>query len=308
MIGILSACDSERHLVTPVVHELGNIGLRAEIIPIEQCDIMESYRAVNFIINNSTQYPKIKFILAVADRPEQMGGVLAAFHNRIPIGHLYAGDHNTISTFDDIHRHAITLYSQIQFCSSEEATANVRKLMLEAGLDSNAYTVGATHFDSIDLDAITRRYRNSIFNFPNTKGGYVLVLINSETLGDDSRLISEVLDKACSYKNTIFVQVKGNGDTPVDNDLFNRLNSEVGAFCIERIDHELFIYLMRNCKAFITNSSASIYEAPALLREDQIIIVGNRNRGRTPVPKEAHDGQASKRIASILKDFMDIYV
>lgn len=306
MIGILSSCSSEQHLIEPVIDELNKLDIDPWIIGIPQNDITGSYNKVNSTLNDGTGYPKVKFILAVADRPEQMGGVLAAFHNRIPIGHLYAGDHNTVATFDDIHRHAITLYSRIQFCSSDESKANVHRMMREAGLEPCAHTVGATHFDGINPEVIKNKYRDYKFNFPNEKGGFVLVSINSETYGDDKRLIAEVLDKAKQYRNKVFVQVRGNGDDHVDNTIFTRLDTQsVDVFYLDRGKHDQYLYLMMNCLAFITNSSAAIYEAPHLLRQDQIVMVGLRNNGRTPVPEEAHDGKASNRIANLIKRVLD---
>lgn len=306
MIGILSSCGSEQHLIEPVIDELNKLDMDPWIIGIPQNDITGSYNKVNSTLNDGTGYPNVKFILAFADRPEQMGGVLAAFHNRIPIGHLYAGDQNTIATFDDIHRHAITLYSQIQFCSNDESMATVRRMMRDAGIPSNAHTVGATHFDGINPEEIKNKYRDRKFNFPNEKGGFILVSINSETYGDDKRLIAEVLDKASFYRSLKFVQIRGNGDDHVDNTIFTRLETEsVDVIYLDRCKHDLYLYLMMNCRAFITNSSAAIYEAPHLLRADQIVMVGLRNKGRTPLPIFAHDGMASNRIANLIKRFLD---
>lgn len=308
MIGILSASVSERHLSQPVLDELNKLGLDAEIIHIPAQNIIESYDIVNRRINDFTGHPKLKFILAVADRPEQMGGVLAAFQNRAPIGHLYAGDHNTIATFDDIHRHAITLYSQIQFCSNEESAANVRILMRNAGLESNAHTVGATHFNGIDMNKILSQYHDWRFNFPNEMGSFVLVSINSETMGDDEKLKDEILEKLDNYRDCPVVQVRGNEDCRhIDNTIFVRAKSEhVDVFYLDRMQHDMYIYLMMMCRAFITNSSAAIYEAPHLLADDQIVMVGQRNKGRTKVPGEAHDGKASKRVAELIKGYLEL--
>ncbi len=305
LIGILSSCSSERHLIEPIIDELNKIGIDTWTINIPQNDIIESYDMVHRRLNDGTGHPLIKFILAVADRPEQMGGVLAAFQNRIPVGQLYAGDHNTVATFDDIHRHAITLYSKIQFCSNDESTNNVRKIMRSAGLESNAYTVGATHFNGINLLNIKKKYNDWKFNFPNEKCGFILVSINSETYGDDNKLKSEVLSTARHYRNKYFVQVRGNGDDHVDNHIFVKLEGAVHVIYLDRVDHDMYLYLMMMCQAFITNSSAAIYEAPHLLRPDQIVMVGMRNKGRTPVPEIAHDGKASNRIANEIRRFLD---
>ena len=46
------------------------------------------------------------------------------------------------------------------------------------------------------------------------------------------------------------------------------------------LPHNQFLALIKECEKFYTNSSAGVYEAPFLIKKDQIIWLGKRNRGR----------------------------
>jgi len=295
-IGILTSCDSEYHLSLLVFQELYKIKCNPLMIQIKQNDIPASYYIVHDLIHKY----ELDFILAVGDRPEQMGGVLAAFHNKIYVGHLYAGDHNTISNgitvFDDIHRHAISLYSNMQFCSCEESKVNVKFLMSSIGLTPNAHNVGATHFDGIDLEKI-RELRKSIHD-------YILILINSETSGNDDKLIKDAISEALEYKDTHdFKILDGNGDSATIALKIHHGLNQYHTSVIGNVDHEHFLSLIMNCDKFITNSSCVTYEAPFLMNVNDIIKIGDRNKNRTVIPMSSHSGNASKKVACLIKDY-----
>lgn len=311
-IGILTGCLSDKHLSIPIYNELKLLGMSPHFINLAQNDIINSY------ITASSRFGEFKFgnikydfVLAVGDRPEQVGGVLAAFHNKIPIGHLYSGDYNTVATFDDKHRHAITLYSDIQFCSCLESTENTMRLMRAAGLVPDANLVGATHFDGISIEEIKANEYGL-----HTYKPYILILINSETKGNDEKLIKEVLEKIkyflpdehpCKFRFNI---AKGNNDnedieTKLFTEIMRKTDGGINIVRDNRQNHNFFLSLIANSYMFITNSSAAIYEAPALLNNEQIIHVGNRNKNRTKIPKESHDGKASMRVAKLIKIFLE---
>ena len=56
-----------------------------------------------------------------------------------------------------------------------------------------------------------------------------------------------------------------------------------------------------SCDRFITNSSCSFYEAPLFLEDDQIVRVGNRNRGREVVKYDVSDLRSSGTILYFLE-------
>lgn len=304
-IFILSSCESERHLTEQLKKELERLNFNSIYIPLTQNSIVDSYKTTEYFIR--TYKPHL--VLAVADRTEQIGGVLAAFQNKIPVAHLYAGDMNpNLTTFDEIHRHTITLYSQIQFCSSKESMINTNGIMKSAGLNPNSYVVGATHFDGIDLKEI----KENLYGL-KTRIPYTLILINSETLGWDNKLIEDAVSSYYSGKrkyNSNIIIAKGNNDNEnIETSIFTKTmkltNGDISIVRENRQYHKFFLSLISHCERFITNSSSSIYEAPLLIDERKIIHIGNRNKERTKVPKEAHDGLASKRIALHIEDFLE---
>ena len=54
----------------------------------------------------------------------------------------------------------------------------------------------------------------------------------------------------------------------------------------ENLEKEKFLSLMKYCDKFITNSSCASYEAPVFLKDNQIIAIGRRNKGRQKVKQE----------------------
>lgn len=308
-IGILTACESERHLSEPIYQRLKELGMSPYSIHITQNKTVKSYC-------NTKDYLftyKLDFVLAVGDRHEQIGGVLAAFDNKIHIGHLYSGDLDT-GVSDDIHRAAITLYSSIQFCSSESAVINTKEIMRHAGLEPNAHFVGATHLDNIDINLISKENAeleiiDDETNKITTIEPYTLILINSEMKNSDDELIDETIIKAlsCAYPINYLI-VKGNGDNnQIEDKLFNELKKQdsIVIKSQNRVDRVTFLSRIKYCNYFITNSSAAIYEAPFLMNSNNILFVGKRNEFRTPITKEAHDGYASERVTKLIKEFLE---
>ena len=295
-IGILTACESDHHLTEPIYNELKKLGVQPNFIALTQNNIVDSYHKANNLFNQF----KYDFILAVADRKEQLGGVLAAFDNNIPIGHLYSGDLNT-GVSDDIHRAAITLYSQIQFCSCIESTENTIRLMRAAGLVPDANYVGATHFDGINIEKLNKVNADI--------EPYALISINSEMENTDDRLIKETLDIAlsCAYPIDYLISKGNNDNKKIEDILFKELSKQDCVVVKQpRVDHITYLSQIKHCRYFITNSSSANYEAPFLMNPDNILIVGKRNKERTRITDLAHDGKSSQRVAQLIKTFLEL--
>ena len=87
------------------------------------------------------------------DRYEALMVALAAHHLNIPLAQLEAGDLSLSGCWDDWTRHAITLYSTIQFCNSQESFMRTIRLLENAGKPiDKCFKVGSTAFDNIQLD------------------------------------------------------------------------------------------------------------------------------------------------------------
>jgi UDP-N-acetylglucosamine 2-epimerase len=195
-------------------------------------------------------------VFITGDRIEMTAGACACFHNNTKIAHYYGGILNDpITTLDDINRHCISLWSTIQFVESTVAMINLFNLLTGIKKKANIYKVGITHMEDIEVD-------ESLV----PKGEYDLVLVNPTTL-------TKEIPHFLMERGTIVIGP--NPDIPLDPDW------EPFYITYPNLPRPQFLGLLKNCHRFITNSSAGLYEAPHFLNEDQIVMVGDRNKNRT---------------------------
>lgn len=280
-------CRSDIGLSAPVIKRLKE---HFEVTTLELLpqDFRWSYGITEFEIKKT----KPDLIFITGDRVEMCAAAAAAFHNKVKIAHFYAGVVNDpITTFDDVDRHCITLWSDIQFCENFEAWNRVMALFScfkppYTLHDGTAYVVGISHLDDLVVDE-SKVPKYPQFQNPNYDivKPYDLVLLNSEPLSD----------KDLKYPDTInaIIQIGGNPDG-----IMAKLKN---AYYYPNLPRPQFLGLLKNCQRFITNSSAGIYEAPHFLKPEQIIMVGDRNKNR---PRGPFKTGASDRIVSILREYL----
>jgi UDP-N-acetylglucosamine 2-epimerase len=291
-------CRSDRGLVEPIIRRLRqDPAFEVLQYDLKPMDFIESYRITVDKINEF--HPSLFF--SNADRVEMTGATAAAFHNKIKIAHYQAGVINDpITTFDDVDRHVITLWSDIQFCENQAAANTI--WMEDEGYDGwyerglfagikepNIHIVGITHLDDLEVDESKVPVKPvDILNkkYPVMKIPYDLILINNEPLND----------VAFSFeKKRHTIQIGGNPDGTVW-----RAYLDGGYY--PNLPRPQFLGLLKNCQRFITNSSCAITEAPYFLKPEQIVMVGDRNRNRPPV--ECKPG-GSDKIVAILKEYAE---
>jgi len=222
------------------------------------------------------------------DRPEQIFVALAAYHLNIPVVSLQSGDLSS-GTFDDFHRHTITLYASIHLCNGHKATERTRGLLTLTGKDpSHVYNVGSFSLDDLMID------EDLVPPHP-----YLLVLYNPPTRFPE--LILGELDEIEAMLDQPTLWIEPNRDT--NSDLIisraKKLEAKGKVTYYTNLPRPQFIGLLKNASKFISNSSCLFFEAPHFLRPEQIVHVGVRNRGREPV--ELRLG-GSERIANILQE------
>jgi len=304
---IPQGCRSDTGLSDPIIKRLQKEKwCNIKVIQLEPQNFISSYqltdiscKANNYIGIYDQEKPRI--LLATGDRVEMCAAACAAFHNKIPIAHFYAGIVNDpITTFDDVDRHCITLWSDIQFCESEEAHQRTCYLLASVGLQKklNSHVVGVSHLDDVNFDTsliycdkinidetLCPREPDSITrSFPMVP--YDLLLLNKEIYSYNFAGYSKCLDR-------MQIQIGGNPDGIVE--------PQEGAIYYENLPRAQFLGLLKNCQRFITNSSCAIYEAPHFIKPEQIVWVGDRNRNRARGPFQTG---ASDKIVTILKEYL----
>jgi UDP-hydrolysing UDP-N-acetyl-D-glucosamine 2-epimerase len=214
-------------------------------------------------------------MLVLGDRFEILAAVTAAHLLRVPVAHIGGGD-VTEGSYDDAMRGAISLMASVHFVTSTSAMARLSNMGLR-----NIHLVGNPGIDYI-RNAGWKRERP-------IEQPYVVVSYQPETI-DDTVDMEEVIYAVGDRKCVCMLPNHDRGSERIVEALPAHWDEH--AF----LPHSDFLNLIFHCEEFIGNSSAMLYEAPELGIKTRMI--GKRQKGRT-IPWG--DGQASKRIANILK-------
>ena len=237
------------------------------------------------------------YIVAVGDRWETFDFVFAQYRAGKKIIHLWAGE-CTPGCDDEIHRHAITLMSDMQLCTNEHAKKRVEALCEVGGKEPNALIIGNIMMDNLPID-------ESILETTGLeKGKYDLILYNpyrGHIKEDVEQIIRELME---GEVDTAAKPLKESGKTPF---IWIRPNTDRGYEYILRYAtsgnqaRPKFLALMKYCRKFITNSSCMFYEAPFLINKKQIISIGIRNAERESKYAKMDIPNASENFIKILK-------
>lgn len=280
-------CRSDKGLINPVIKRLIEEGVSIEVIQTSPNNFRVSYKLVETILKSES--PSFDIALILGDRVEMCGAAAACFHAHTPIAHVYAGTYSNIATHDDINRHIITMWSEIQFCESDIAAGRVEKMFRIIAKEPYWHVVGITHLDDIDLEDLDD---SLVPEMP-----YDLILYNPVTYGDNRQLkVYEEIRKIISMLDcTKTVTISPNPD---DNGDVENLIKSYSCKYYNTLPRIQFLALVKHCRRFITNSSSAIYEAPHLIGQDKIIHIGDRNRDRDKGPFMIG---ASDRIVEVLR-------
>lgn len=316
---------SNEALVRPIITRLERQDwCHVDTVELKPGNFIESYKITHKQFHNITHYSgsammhidlsnEYDLVYIVGDRVEMFASSLVAYYNNTPICHYGGGIIEGFSTFDEVHRHNITMMADIELCESYEASSNVWHLWKdikkitqkqieeictkpsmkhcvtvdEEELNKfDIYTVGNVYLDTID-DVDETLVSNELYN---------LLLYNAnKNTPKEFREVEPYLTK-----DTIVIG--GNAD-PFPNPI-HRLVIEKKLNCLKYYDElprSMILGLMKNCKKYISNSSNTYYEAPKFLRLDQIIMIGERNKNRSTPKKWNQDWCASDRVIDILK-------
>lgn len=298
---------AEEGMLTPVMKriekdkemQLLKVDLRKENL--KNINISSLGEIYNFMI----QYTKIQkpdIAIVGYDRLEMIFSTLAIFHNNIhPIVHLYAGDCDPDAPiFDEAHRYAISVYSDMHFCTNENACNRMIELRNIMGKDlKHIYKISPTNLDDLEFDnALVPKDKN-----------YDLVLLHpcTQKLGLVPEDILMTIREIMKRKDNKIIFLNPNGDLGsdiIDNEWEStaQIKPDRVIYYPKGISRPQFLALLRECDRFISNSSATIYEAPYFLEPEQIVHIGLRNRHRDRLSRDELTQGGSDLIVKVLKE------
>jgi len=291
-------CRSDEGLSAPIIRRMREDPF-FEVIVLDLGLFVSHFNSAYYNSEMVIKEIKPDLLIATGDRVEMTAAACAAFHNGIPIAHLYAGVTNNITTLDDINRHCITLWSELAFCEDYTSASNVwhlwknikkftyeqidkicTKVFMSWGVNLeneeleqfNIYNIGITHLDDLEVD------ESLVPDEP-----YDLVLINPTT--SINEIPSYITDKKT-------IVIGSNPDIPFNKGFRDKAD-------YDNLPRPQFLGLLKNCSRFITNSSSAYYEAPYFLKPEQIVLIGERNKNRSTFTNL--EVGASDKIVKIVK-------
>lgn len=211
-------------------------------------------------------------VLTIADRYETISTAIAASYMNIPVGHVQGGE--VTGSIDEKVRHAVTKLSNLHFVSNETAAKRVIKM------GENPNSVFITGCPSIDLALEVKN--SNIFPFDPIKKyggvgadvdlsyGYIVVMQHPVTTEYTlaRQQVTETLKAVTSFDLPVlwfWPNVDAGSDgTSKGIRSFREWGSKSNIRFFKNMEPLDFLYLLKNSKGIIGNSSVAIRECSYL--------------------------------------------
>jgi UDP-hydrolysing UDP-N-acetyl-D-glucosamine 2-epimerase len=226
---------------------------------------------ISFADTFSIHRPDLLVILG--DRYEHLAAAQAAYGMNIPIAHIGGGE-TTEGSLDDAFRHAITHMADLHFVYAESYACRVEQLKGLGYAPKKVHNMGF-----IGLDGLDKFKRQKL-----TKSDLIVCIWHPETVkeriwqySDINTLLAMLADR---QERLVLVKSGADAGSRAINDRlkwFQIAHSE-RVQILESIPRENFLHILSTARVIVGNSSAGIYEAPAL--GVPTINIGNRQGGR----------------------------
>jgi GDP/UDP-N,N'-diacetylbacillosamine 2-epimerase (hydrolysing) len=239
-------------------------------------------KTISKAINNFSNIFKnmnIDTLILLGDRYEIFACAVAASIHRIKIAHIHGGE-TTSNALDESFRHSITIMSHIHFVAAKKYYQRVIQLGKKK---ENVHLVGALSVSNIREENF-KKNMNLIKKYEIKDKKYNIFLIyHSETLKKDYGVngLEKILNELKKIKSYNIYATVSNADT-----MHSKFREMLFEFEKENKNFKLYnslnyfdyLFILKNCKFIIGNSSSGIIEAPSL---DVVTInVGERQHGR----------------------------
>jgi UDP-N-acetylglucosamine 2-epimerase (non-hydrolysing) len=249
-----------------------------QIVPDYDLDIMRADQDLTDItsrvligLRNVFRDIRPDIVLVHGDTTTTFSAALAAFYERISVGHVEAGlrTGNIYSPWpEEMNRRLTDIVSSIHFAPTESARQNLMK----EGIDSSSIVVtGNTVVDAlqstatfIDTDSAMRHKLDAQFRFIDVKKRLIVVTGHRrENYGTGLENICAAI-KHLATRQDVQIVYPMHLNPNVRDPVLRLLANEPQVHLIEPLDYLPFVYLMRKAYLILTDSGGIQEEAPSL--------------------------------------------
>lgn len=245
-----------------------------QINPDYDLNIMEKGQSLSDITNNSLlgiekilKKEKPSMVLVQGDTTTTFTGALAAFYQKIRIGHVEAGlrTHNKYYPFpEEVNRHITSILADLNFAPTRQSCEN---LLSEGVKREDIFISGNTVIDSLFL-MIKENY---IFREPLLKDKKILekkiILVTMhrrENWGEPLRETCRAINKIMNEHSNASVIFPLHKNPEISRNVKEILQNRKNILLLDALDYDDMINLMSKSYIILTDSGGIQEEAPSL--------------------------------------------
>ena len=245
-----------------------------QINPDYDLNIMEKGQSLSSITNNSLlgiekilKKEKPSMVLVQGDTTTTFAGALAAFYQKIRIGHVEAGlrTHNKYYPFpEEVNRHITSILADLNFAPTRQSCEN---LLSEGVKREDIFISGNTVIDSLFL-MIKENY---IFREPLLKDKKILekkiILVTMhrrENWGEPLRETCRAINKIMNEHSNASVIFPLHKNPEISRNVKEILQNRKNILLLDALDYDDMINLMSKSYIILTDSGGIQEEAPSL--------------------------------------------
>ncbi|MFC1725341.1 non-hydrolyzing UDP-N-acetylglucosamine 2-epimerase [candidate division KSB1 bacterium] len=283
-------------------------------------NIMKTNQSLTYItakilieIESILNVEKPDLILVQGDTTTAMTAALAAFYQKIRIGHVEAGlrTENKFSPFpEEINRRITSIVTDLHFAPTKSAKDN----LLNEGYDkSSVYVTGNTVIDAL-LWILKEHKEKPKINFNHGSKILLVTAHRRENFGPGIKNICLALKKIVQSNDDVEIVYPVHLNPNIKNVVYRHLDDIERIHLIEPTDYVTFCHLLRKSYLILSDSGGIQEEAPALgkpvlvLREtterpeaidagNTLLVGTDSDKIYNETQKLLHDEKAYKKMA-----------
>ncbi len=206
-------------------------------------------------------------ILVQGDTTTVMAGAMAAFYNRVPIGHVEAGlrSNNIYSPYpEEFNRRVVSLFTEYHFAP----TKNAQSSLLKEGVSPNKiYITGNTVIDALYIvrkKPMPKLVNDLLERIGNDKRILLVTAHRRENFGERFVEICLGLKELIGRNKEIAIVYPVHLNPNVRKPVFEILQGLDRVFLIDPVEYDALVHLMNASYLVLTDSGGIQEEAPSL--------------------------------------------
>lgn len=206
-------------------------------------------------------------VLVQGDTTSAFAAALAAFHQKIAVGHVEAGlrTNNKYNPFpEEMSRRLVGALADLHFAPTERARRN---LLREAVAPRNVYVTGNTVIDALQSIARLRfAFTDAVLaGIPYARRRVICVTTHRrESIGPPMRDTLKALRRIAERYADVEIVIPVHYNPSVRQQVFHLLSGIERIHLVQPLAYEAFVHLMKRSYLVLTDSGGVQEEAPAL--------------------------------------------